>query len=220
MKQDIEKKALSHSRPKAGRPTREQAEQRHEELLDHALDIFLDNGFERSTIEAIAASVGMTKRTVYARYEDKTALFKAALQRAIDRWNLRYEEMQSEVVGDLEEMLTRIARSRIALVMTPEGLKLQRILNTESYRFPDIFTMAYARASQSVIGHLIALFRHHEETGELATGDPVRAATSFMSMVVGGPTRQIVSGNYMSQKEIEEHLRFSVRLFLNGARTR
>ena len=34
------------SRPRAGRPTREQAEARHEELLDRAPDHFLDKGFE------------------------------------------------------------------------------------------------------------------------------------------------------------------------------
>ena len=58
---------LAIRRPRAGRPTREQAEARHAELLDRALDHFLDKGFEQATIEAIAADVGMTKRTVYAR---------------------------------------------------------------------------------------------------------------------------------------------------------
>ena len=32
-------------RPSAGRPTREQAELRHEELLDRALELFLEKGF-------------------------------------------------------------------------------------------------------------------------------------------------------------------------------
>jgi hypothetical protein len=44
------------ARPSAGRPTREQAEQRHEELLDRALEQFLEKGFELATMEAIAAS--------------------------------------------------------------------------------------------------------------------------------------------------------------------
>ena len=51
----------------AGRPTKAQAEARLEELLDSALDIFLERGFELATIEAIAARVNMTKRTVYAK---------------------------------------------------------------------------------------------------------------------------------------------------------
>ena len=52
-------------------------------MLDTALSLFLDKGFEQTTIDLIAASVGMTKRTIYAKYEDKAALFRAAVERAI-----------------------------------------------------------------------------------------------------------------------------------------
>ena len=62
-----------------GRPTLS-----NEELLDTALDLFLENGFERTSIEAICSAAGMAKRTVYARYGDKTSLFQAAINRAID----------------------------------------------------------------------------------------------------------------------------------------
>src|ERR1700741_4382346 len=73
-------------RPGPGRPTRSQADRRNLELLDKALELFFVNGFEGTSIDAITASVGMAKRTVYARYGDKLTLFKAALRRAIDLW--------------------------------------------------------------------------------------------------------------------------------------
>ena len=57
--------------------TREQAEARLEELLDSALDHFLQHGFELATIDMIATAVNMTKRTVYAKFEDKAGLFLA-----------------------------------------------------------------------------------------------------------------------------------------------
>jgi TetR/AcrR family transcriptional regulator, mexJK operon transcriptional repressor len=120
------------SRPRAGRPTREQAEARHEELLDHALDHFLDKGFEQATIEAIAADVGMTKRTVYARYADKASLFRAAVRRAIERYAISKERIRETDTGDLAETLTNLAMLRIDLVSSPQGLKLQRIIQTES----------------------------------------------------------------------------------------
>src|SRR5262245_38515921 len=113
-------------RPGAGRPTRAQAEQRHEELLDLALELFLEKGFELVTIDSIAAAVGMTKRTMYARYADKRALFKAAVQRAIDRWVLPVEAMQAVVTDDLEASLLAIARLRMTNSISPAGLRLQR----------------------------------------------------------------------------------------------
>jgi AcrR family transcriptional regulator len=207
-------------RAAAGRPTRERARQRHDELLDSALDLFLDLGFEQATIEAIAASVGMTKRTVYARYADKVALFKATVQRAIERLIVPAATLQAFDTGDFEDALAAVARLRVAQVMTPAGLKLQRIINSESYRFPEIFTMAYEQSTRPVIEFLASLLRRQITAGNLALTDPERAAHVFLSMVVSGPVRIIVSGNRLTRTEIEDRLQFAIRLFLNGARAR
>ena len=101
--------ASSIPRARAGRPTREQAQARHIELLDIALDHFLEKGFEQATIEAIASDVGMTKRTVYSRYPEKALLFLAAVQRAIERQIVSLETLRDMETGDLEETLTIMA---------------------------------------------------------------------------------------------------------------
>lgn len=207
-------------RPRAGRPTREQAEARHNELLEAALDHFLEKGFEVATIEAIAQSVGMTKRTVYARYPDKVALFRAAVNLAVQRFSTPQERIEATDCGDLEQTLRNIAMLRITQVGTPNGLKLQRIIATESYRFPDIFNLAYENGATPTVKFLAKLFRRETEAGRLAITDTFRAATTFMSMVVSGPVRIIVSGNYLSETEIDERVNFAVRLFLDGARPR
>ncbi len=205
---------------RAGRPTREQAEARHGELLDTALDHFLDKGYEPATIEAIAAQVGMTKRTVYARYPDKAALFRAAVHRAIERYTIPQDRIDATECGDLEQTLHNIARLRIDLVASPQGLKLQRIINTESYRFPEIFTEVYEIGALPTIRFLASLLRRESEAGTLAIADPAQAAVVFMSMVVSGPARIIVAGVPLPPEEIDERIAFAVRLFLNGARPR
>ena len=141
-----------------GRPTREQVELRNRELLDKALDHFLEKGFERTTIDAITASLGMAKRTVYARYGDKAALFKAALQRAIDEWIVPVERLHAAERDDLEETLLNIARILIANIMSPAGIRLLRITNTESYRMPDIGAYTYRRGTAQTIAYLVDLF--------------------------------------------------------------
>ena len=208
------------ARARSGRPTREQAEARQGELLDAALDHFLDKGYETATIEAIAAEVGMTKRTVYARYPEKAALFRAAVHRAIERYTITEERIQATDCGDLEQTLHNIARLRIDLVASPQGLKLQRIINTESYRFPEIFNEVYELGALPTIRFLAALLRRETEAGQLALTQSAMAANVFMTMVVSGPVRLIVSGNAPSEKEIDERIAFAVRLFLNGARSR
>ena len=208
------------TRPGAGRPTREQAERRHEELLDRALELFLERGFEVSTIDAIAASVGMTKRTVYALYTDKEALFKAAVRRAIERWNVPIETMRAAESDDLEKTLRAIARIRMLNAISPAGLRLTRIINAEAYRFPEIYRVAYEQGMRSTIDYLADLLRRHAKAGTIKVAKPELAATAFLSMVVGGPTRVFVWGGSIDEQELEERIRYCVRLFLDGARSR
>src|SRR5687768_15979627 len=130
----------------AGRPTREQAVARHHQLLETALDHFLEKGFELTTIEAIAQDVGMTKRTVYARYPDKVALFHAAVNLAIERYTVSPEQIEATDRGDLETTLIAIAWLRIEQVLTPNGLRLQRIINAENYRFPEVFIQSFEQS--------------------------------------------------------------------------
>jgi TetR/AcrR family transcriptional regulator, mexJK operon transcriptional repressor len=207
-------------RPRAGRPTREQAQARHNELLDAALDHFLDKGFELATIEAIAQNVGMTKRTVYARYPDKVSLFRAAIDLAIERYSVPQDRIEATDCGDIEKTLINIARLRVDQVMTPNGLKLQRIINTESYRFPEIFNVAFEQGAMPTIQFMASILERETRAGRLALPDAERAATTFMSMVVSGPVRIIVSGNTLANEDIDDRIRFAVRLFLDGARPR
>jgi len=207
-------------RSKLGRPTRDQAEARDVAMLETALDHFLDRGFEQTTIESIARSVGMTKRTLYARYPDKAALFHAAVRLAIDRFTVSQAQIEATDVGDLEETLMAIAWLRVEQVMTPNGLKLQRIINTESYRFPEILTASYELGAGPTVKFLSDILERENRSGQLGVHEPAKAAVVFLSMVVAGPVRAIVVGNQLSREEIDERMRYAVRLFLDGARAR
>jgi TetR/AcrR family transcriptional regulator, mexJK operon transcriptional repressor len=204
-------------RGRAGRPTKEQAEARHAELLDRALDHFLDKGYEQATIEGIAADVSMTKRTVYARYPDKASLFMAAVRRAVERYSVSQERIEATRTGDLEQTLINIAMLRINVVAEPEGVKLQRIINTESYRFPKIMGLAYEKGARPTIRFLSNLLEEETRKGNLAIDDPEQAANVFMSMVVSAPVRFIISGIPLPEGELQERVAFAVRLFLQGA---
>ena len=186
-------------------------------MLDAALDLFLEKGFEQTTIDLVAAAVGMTKRTIYAKYEDKAALFRAAMERAITRYAIPMDVVET---GDLETTLIAVAQRRIANLMTAEGLRLQRILNAESYRFPEVFEMFSARAAQPTISYLADLLSRRAGAGSIAAAEPERAAVAFMGMVVGPPARSIVAGSAIAPAELDARIRFSVRLFLDGVRPR
>ena len=204
----------------AGRPTREQAEARHQEMLDAALDLFLEHGFELTTVEMVAARVSMTRRTVYALYADKAALFNAAVQRAIERQIVPPEVLAGFDQGDLAATLESVARLRIGQVMTPNGLRLQRIINTESYRFPEIFTANFEQSAKPVLDFVAGVLDRAIAAGQISPTDSGFAASAFMSMVVGGQVRAIVSGRGPARAELDRRINFTVRLLLDGLRQR
>lgn len=185
-----------------------------------ALGIFLERGFEQTTMEEIAACVGMSKRTVYARHEDKAALFKATVRRAIERYTVPREVVQAAITGDLQSSLMAVARLRIANMATPVAIRLQRILGAQSFRFPELFNEAFEVGVGPVIDVLCDLFARHTAHGEINVAEPQRASVAFLSLAVSGPARILVSGNVLDEAETEARIRFAVSLFLDGIRRR
>ena len=193
-----------------GRPSREQSEMRNRELLDRALDLFLERGFEGTTIEAIVESVGMARRTVYARYGDKITLFKAALQRAIDDWVVPEERLRAAETGDFGEMLQAVARLMVASALSPSGMRLTRIAHAEVIRMPEIGAYLAERTEQRAMAYLTDLFRRR-----LARASAEDAARAFMLLVVDGAFQDRV-WHQADDAELERQVTYRTRLFLGG----
>ncbi|MCG7611309.1 MULTISPECIES: TetR/AcrR family transcriptional regulator [Mycobacterium] len=207
-------------RSRAGRPTRRQAEHRHRELLDCALEVFLDNGFDRSTIERIATAAGMAKRTIYGLYPDKSALFEAAVQRAVERWLVPIETLRAAETDDLEETLLAIARIRLAGITGPAGIALQRILNAEGNRFPRLFRLLYEQGTVPALTFITEVLTRHAEAGIVEIDDPEVVGSAFLSMTVGGPATGALWGVNWDPDDLDKRMRTYVRLFLDGVRPR
>src|SRR5215469_10908140 len=76
---------LGGTRGRAGRPTSSEAAELSDRLRRAAVNAFLENGYEGTTMEAVAQAAGVTKGTLYARYPDKRSLFVAVSSWALTR---------------------------------------------------------------------------------------------------------------------------------------
>lgn len=203
-------KSNSKLRQGPGRPTLS-----NEELLDKALDLFLEKGFERTTIDAITASAGMAKRTVYLRYGDKTALFKAALQRAIEEWIVPVEQLRAAESDDVEDTLLKVGQILVENLMTPAGLRLLRITNAESARMPEIGAYSYENGTAPTIAYLADLIqRRIPVRSDIANAE--EAAFAFLYLVACGPATMAAWGVVLDNAAIDRHTQYCVRLFLYG----
>jgi AcrR family transcriptional regulator len=82
-------------------------ERRRPMVLDAAFELFLDHGYDGTSMEAIANAIGATKPVVYACYPSKEELFKALLRREEDRvLGEIAAALPAAAEGDLEAALT------------------------------------------------------------------------------------------------------------------
>ncbi len=70
-----------------------------EEVLQRAAEAFLDDGFEASSYENIAAAMGLSKPSLYNTFGDKTALF----QRVVAEYSL---QAHAQIVANFSEAET------------------------------------------------------------------------------------------------------------------
>lgn len=203
---ELPENAVDTRRRRPGRPSLS-----NEELLDKALDLFLEKGFAGTSIDAICATAGMAKRTVYARYGDKETLFKAALSRAIEDWLVPIDTLRAQESEDFEASLTRIGALLVENVLGAAGLRLLRLTNAESVTMPEIAMENVRLGTEPTLAYLADLFRRH-----LGLEEAQDAAQAFLSLVVGGPASNAAWGMRLDPGSVERHVRYSVRLFLHG----
>src|SRR6202045_63212 len=113
-----------------GRPTREEALRRDARLLDVATTLFMERGFDGTSIDAVAEAAGVSKPTVYARYRDKRDLFAAVLRERIRLWlaplSAAAEAQAAEASPEsitpktIKTTLHELSRHMLAYTLAPE----------------------------------------------------------------------------------------------------
>jgi AcrR family transcriptional regulator len=101
-------------------------ERRRPQVLDAALDLFLERGYDGASMAAVADAAGITKPVVYACFSSKDELYRALLRREEERI---LEEIQSAFAGadlsDPEETLIEGFTGFLrAVAASPEVYKL------------------------------------------------------------------------------------------------
>ena len=188
----------------------------NDELLAAAFDLFVEHGFEGTSIDMITASAGMAKRTVYLRYGDKESLFKAAIQRAIDLWVVPVDRLRDAETSDLEESLIAIGQLLVANVLSPAGLRLLQLTNAVSRRMPEIGAHNVRQGTGPTIDYLADFLRRRMVMPLRHFADATEAARAFINLVVTGPGSMVAWGVLLDAATIDPHIQSSVRLFLHG----
>lgn len=199
-----------------GRPTQGEAKQLDLRVREAAVKTFLEYGYGGASMEAIAREAGITRKSLYARYSDKRAIFVDvipwALARVADDGATEFAATE-----DLEADLIAFGRMAIRQVVSAEEVRLKRIALNEVGGFPE-FTVASESlmwaARQRACTDLLA---HHKSRGGIVIDDVELAAEHFLALVESLPSRLADFAIFRSKEHEERHLVHAVRLFMHGA---
>lgn len=193
---------------------------RRQAILTAARRLFIEKGFEKTTLSDIIAVAGGSRATLYEHFGDKEGLFRAIMEEdnAMILSGLAPAQADDRVTP--EAGLTAFALHLVKALLNEETTGTVRILISEGDRVPDIAEAFFRIGPENAIRRLAEYLQRLSDSGTLKIEDPAAAAQAFLGMVTGNLLirRLILPQSAPAIPDLDRYVRQAVRLFLNGAR--
>jgi AcrR family transcriptional regulator len=148
-------------------------EARPSELIDAALEVFVERGYAATRLEDVARRAGVTKGTMYLYFENKEALFKGMVRERVVQSLETAEQLMQDFRGSAREMLVMLMEMWWERVVVSERSGLTKLVISEVTHFPDLGRFYHAE----VISRSKKMFEHALKLGmargEFRRMDPV-----------------------------------------------
>jgi AcrR family transcriptional regulator len=200
-------------------------ETRRNAILEAAVELFKEKGYERASMNELARRLGGSKATLYGYFPSKEELFVAVVKAVAtvhlsDAIAMLSEDAAAQL--SLEDLLVRFGE-RMMVVLTNDASALA------------VYRMVVGEAGHSVVGQLFdesgpaqlgealaALFERAIERGELRRADPKVLAAHFSALVTSETSNRLYQMDPapMALKDIRRMVRRAVEAFLLGAAPR
>jgi AcrR family transcriptional regulator len=152
-----------------------------DQVLDGARSVFLRDGFERASVDDIAAQAGVSKATLYSYFPDKRMLFLEVAKGECRRQTDEAEALVS-LTAPPEVVLPVAARRIIDHFLSDFGRSIFRICMSEVERFPELGQEFYATGPGLLRERISAYLNGAVARGELAIDDIYLAADQFAEL--------------------------------------
>jgi len=155
-------------------------------ILDGAIDVFISMGYELASMDKIAETAKVSKRTVYNHFGSKGNLFQAIVNDFLaQRQSLKTITYNPE--KSLEEQLLAFANAEIFLINSPKRLEISRFLTI-------VFLGDINYARETVAKYppnyniLLDWLKEAEKDSKIKTDNLLLAARVFYALVEGAIT--------------------------------
>lgn len=201
-----------------GRPKVSSDEQQAAAVVAEARRIFIEQGYERMTMDGIAARCRMSKRTIYQLFASKQAVMKAVI-----------EDHRSQIFGlpgdydglPLEEALSQIFRINVDGDDDLQRWAVLRAIKAEAAKSEELLAIIRANTADLIPGLLADWIAEQADRGRIEVPDPARAAKILLDMVFGCVFDK--NGRLCEWPDAEDrrvYMRDCISIFVNGCRSR
>jgi AcrR family transcriptional regulator len=183
-----------------------------------ALLLFARDGYERTSVDAIAAEAGVSKRTVYSHYGDKENLFLLVLAETYATMRDRVSDIVSHTlydVDDVEESLTSCVREIVrTITQAPDRATLVRLAISEAPHFPAITDIWRNRGIVSLFAEPLSRLA---AAGRLDADDPVLAAEHLSALTFSQVNNKSMMGTvHLADAETGRIITSGIRVFMRA----
>ena len=192
---------LAQTRRRGGRPTEDDKKRNDETLLNVAAALFVERGFNGTTMEAVAQAAGLGKQALYLRYPDKESLFMGVFQRLKD--DVAYQPPPVEDGLPLAAALRRRLQDILASVAGPRPMLICRLAVREGHRFPEMLRLLNEETALRHTRPLARWLAHRRKLGEVRKLDAAQVAALCVDLLLSEVLRSVFRDNPLSKKEID-----------------
>ncbi|MDD4914745.1 MAG: TetR/AcrR family transcriptional regulator [Methylococcales bacterium] len=198
-------------------PGRPKDASKREDIVYAASQLFLERGYELTSVDAVARLADVSKLTIYSHFENKADLFKEVIRLRCEQQTAP-DHFQDYAHLPIEQGLLALGRSLVELIFCPDSLRLLRIIQAEAVQHPEIVQIFYREGPQRVKTAFGELLRTWSRQGLLTVANVDRATEQFFSLLKGEAHIKAMMhlDVKMDEAELDAHVRACVRLFLAG----
>ncbi len=211
---------MAHSGSTTQTVTRPGTRTRRRAIVNAARQVFLRDGYDGASVDAIADLAGVSKQTIYNYGADKDQLFIQVIEEATESCGTGWTAALADVPEhqpDLERELLAYASLLIDKALDQEGLAIRPLLLTIGRKHPDLVDDWIRNGQGTILRTLGERFRRMNEWGSLSIPAPGHAASQFFAMITWeADNASSLGANEADPGALEEAIRSAIRLFIAG----
>lgn len=186
-------------------------------ILDAGKRLFPQQGFEGTSMDAIAAEAGVSKLTVYSHFTDKETLFKEVVQAKCEE-QLPQALFLADLEGPLRGQLRTIASAFFSLIASDEAIAMHRMMTSQTQQSRKLAELFWEAGPQRVMQAFESFLQQEVAAGQLVIADIHTAASQFFCLLKGELHARMLCGccQPITARDVDAHLDATVDLFLRG----